>query len=341
VIPAALLAAAVAAPPEFPPPEPTTATEPVARAFSPAKAAEYLDGVGVGWTRERKCVTCHTNLPYLLARPHLPGDAGWKEVRKFLEADVASWSAGGKPRGPTFTVATALGLAATDAHAGGKLSDPTRAALDRMWKDQRADGAWAWIKCDWPPLEHDDYYGATLGALAAGLAPEGYARSDSAAAGLEKLRGYLAKTPAPDLHHATMLLWASTKVDGLLTVGQQKGIVARLKATQRADGGWCLPSLGQYKRRDEAKTPNDPAAPSDGYATGLAVYVLRQAGVPAADPAVARGAAWLRANQRESGRWFTRSLNNDRAHYITNAGSAFAVLALAACGEPTGAERRP
>ncbi|MBN9522518.1 squalene--hopene cyclase [bacterium] len=337
MIPAALLAAAVAAPADFPAPAPTTADEPVAKAFSPAKAAEYLDGVGVGWTRERKCITCHTNLPYLLARPHLPGDAGVKEVRKFLEADVASWTAGGKPRGPAYVVATALGLAATDAHAG-KLTPATRAAFDRMWAEQRPDGAWNWLKCDWPPMEHDDYYGATLAALAAGVAPEGYAKSDGAKVGLEKLRGYLTKTAAPDLHHKAMLLWASTKVDGLLAPDRQKAIVAELKSAQRADGGWCLPSLGAYKRRDEAKSPNDPAAPSDGYATGFAVYVLRQAGVPATDAAVARGATWLRSNQRASGRWYTRSLNTDRAHYITNAGSAFAVLALAACGEMAGGE---
>jgi squalene-hopene/tetraprenyl-beta-curcumene cyclase len=89
--------------------------------------------------------------------------------------------------------------------------------------------------------------------------------------------------------------------------------------------------LGAYSRRD--KTPNDSNAASDGYATGLAVYVLRKAGVPQDDPAVRSGVAWLKANQRESGRWFTRSLNNDKAHYITNAGTAFAVMALAACGE--------
>lgn len=329
MIPVVMLA--LAAPPEFPPPEPTKAAEPVAKAYSPEKAAAYLDGVGVGWTRERKCITCHTNLPYLMARPKLPGDDGWKEVRKFLETDVASWSTGGKSRGPAYVVATALGLAATDAHAG-KLTQPTRDALDRMWKDQRADGGWSWLKCDWPPMEHDDYYGVTLAALAVGLAPEGYAKTDAAQAGLAKLRGYLEKNGAPDLHHATMLLWASTKVDGLMNKGQQAGVVAQLRAAQRADGGWSLPALGQYRRRDDAKTPN-VAADSDGYATGLAVYVLRQAGVPAADPAVARGAAWLRANQRESGRWYTRSLNTDRAHYITNAGSAFAVLALAACAE--------
>ena len=66
-------------------------------------------------------------------------------------------------------------------------------------------------------------------------------------------------------------------------------------------------------------------------ATGLVVYVMRRAGVPARDEAIGRGVAWLKANQRESGRWFTRSLNTDKHHFITHAGTGFAVLALKAC----------
>ena len=66
---------------------------------------------------------------------------------------------------------------------------------------------------------------------------------------------------------------------------------------------------------------------------GLVVLVLREAGVQVADAAVVKGADWLLANQRQSGRWFTQSLNNDRHHYIANAGSAYAVLALEAAGK--------
>jgi squalene-hopene/tetraprenyl-beta-curcumene cyclase len=51
------------------------------------------------------------------------------------------------------------------------------------------------------------------------------------------------------------------------------------------------------------------------------------------DKAIQRGVDWLRTNQRVSGRWFTRSLNTDRAHYITNAGTAFSVLALTSCAD--------
>ena len=113
MIPTALLIVALAAPAplDIPTPQPTKPDEPMTKAFSAEKAGEYLDGVGVGWTRDRKCITCHTNMPYLLARPLLPGDAGWKEVRDFLEKDVESWSNGGKPRGDAYVVATAFALA--------------------------------------------------------------------------------------------------------------------------------------------------------------------------------------------------------------------------------------
>jgi squalene-hopene/tetraprenyl-beta-curcumene cyclase len=271
-------------------------------------------------------------MPYLTARPLLKGDEGWKEVREFLEKDVAKWSSGGKPRGDAFVVATAFALSFNDAQKTGKLHEVTKAALDKMWDVQQKDGAWNWIKCDWPPLEHDDYYGATLAALAAGSAPGDHLKTDKAVAGVKKLQAYFQKTPAPDLHHTAMLLWASTKLDGLMAPEQQKRAVVALKAKQRKDGGWSLPSLGDYKRRDEKKTPNDPNAESDGYGTGFVTYVLLQAGEAPDGKAVAGGVKWLKANQRESGRWFTRSLNNDKAHYIANSGTAFCVLALDAAG---------
>jgi squalene-hopene/tetraprenyl-beta-curcumene cyclase len=331
---AALLLIAGAGPFDVPRPLPTKPDEPLAKQFSAAKAGEYLDGVGVNWTRTHKCITCHTNMPYLTARPLLPGNEGWKEVRAFLEKDVESWSTGGRPRGDAFVVATAFALSFNDAQQTGKLHAASRAALDRMFDVQLKTGEWKWIKCDWPPLEHDDYYGATLAALAAGIAPDNYAATDKAKTGIERVKAYFAKTPSPDLHHTAMLLWASTKLPGLMTPDDQKQAIAALRAKQQADGGWSLPSLGKYLRHD--KTANDPNAESDGYGTGFATYVLLQAGAKPTDPAITEAVKWLKSNQRESGRWFTRSLNNDRAHYIANAGCAFCVLALNEAGVRVG-----
>lgn len=313
-------------------PTPNKAGEALLMQWSPDKAAEFLDGVGVNWTRERNCGTCHTNYPYLMARPLLGESNHWREVRGFFENRVTNWDSGkdgAKPRWDAEVIATATVLAMADSHTSGKLHPLTKKALDRIWSVQQKDGGFQWLKCDWPPMEHDDYFGAVYAAVGVGNAPGNYRDGSSAMSGLQKLRGYLKHTPAPDLHHKTWLLWASTKLTGILGESEQTAIVKELIAKQRPDGGWCLPSLGAWKRRDG--TPNDPKAESDGYATGLVVYVLRQAGLAKDNESIKKGVAWLTANQAESGRWFTRSLNNDKAHYMTNAGTAFAVMALKAC----------
>ena len=318
--------------PDYDQQKPTKSDEAKVASWSATKAGEYLDAVGVNWTRDRQCMTCHTNIAHVMAGPALPpANVGWKEVRKFLEDDVKSWSTSGKPKGDAFIVVNAVALAFTDARTTGKLHELTKVALDRMWTVQLKSGEWNWLKCELSPLEHDDYYGAVLAAVAVGMAPDRYAESDAAKAGLTKLKAYLKATPAPDLHHKAMLLWANSLLKDLMTDDDAKATIVELQKLQHADGGWCLPSLGNYIRRD--KTPNDPAAPSDGYGTGFTLFVLRQAGVSQDDKTIMAGVKWLKANQRESGRWYTRSLNNDKAHYITNAGTAFCVLALDACGE--------
>jgi squalene-hopene/tetraprenyl-beta-curcumene cyclase len=318
----------------FPKPAPNSPDEPKAEKLSLEKAAEFLDGAAVSWTQQRKCGTCHTNYAFLMARPLLKEKptAAQDEVRKFFEDRITNWDRGQKgdaPRWDTEVVATAATLALHDAQSTGKLHPLTRRALDRMWTLQRPDGTWNWIKCNWPPTEHDDYYGAVYAALGVGMAPNGYAQTEPARQGLDRLRKYFKANPPPSLHHKAMLLWTSLKVDGLMSPKMREAAVKELLAVQRPDGGWSLPSLGDWSGFDER--PNDRKAPSDGYGTGFVVFILRQSGLPADHDQVRRGADWLRGNQRQSGRWFTRSLNTDNYHFITHAGTAYAVMALKAC----------
>ncbi len=311
-----------------------SATEPVAAVASMANAARYLDEKSLSWTRERRCGSCHTNYPYLAARPALKENpsTAQAEIRKFFEERVAHWddkAKGAAPKWDAEVVSTAAALAINDAATTGKLHPLTRKALDRIWTVQKSDGGFDWLKCGWPPYEYDDYHGALFAAIAAGSAPEGYAQSSTARPGLARLRAYFSHNAPPELHHATMLLWASIRLDGIMTADQRSETIARLREAQRPDGGWNLASLGRWDRRDG--TPNHPEGDGDGYGTGLVVFVLRQAGVPATDPALKRGVAWLLTHQRASGGWYTRSVNNDRFHFIANAGTAFAVLALQSC----------
>jgi squalene-hopene/tetraprenyl-beta-curcumene cyclase len=148
---------------------------------------------------------------------------------------------------------------------------------------------------------------------------------------MEKVQKYLAQNRAPSLHHKAVLMWAAVKMPVLMAKEERDATIRELLQRQRADGGWSLPSLGEWNRHDGSS--NDPdTAPSDAYATGLVIYVLRQVGIRADNAAIRRGVDWLHSNQRESGRWFTRSVNNDKYHFIANAGTAYAVMALKACG---------
>lgn len=324
-------------------PGPNRSDEPLAGEFSLTKAMHFLDSAALTWQKDRQCFTCHTNFAYLYARPllarmevadaTLARDSGpvqpHDEVRKFAEQLVQQrWPDKG-PRWDAEVVATAAALAFNDAATGRELHEATRTALDRMWTVQRDDGGWSWLNCDWPPMESDDHYGACLAAIAVAYAGADYRASEAAAEGIAKLQKYLAENTAPTVHHEALLLWAASRWPELIRGEQRAAAVTKLRALQNQDGGWSLASLGNWQREDGS--PQDRI--SDGYGTGFVVYVLREAAVPAKDPQLERGIVWLKQNQRASGRWFTRSLKKDSQHYITHCGTAYALMALAACAE--------
>jgi squalene-hopene/tetraprenyl-beta-curcumene cyclase len=223
-------------------------------------------------------------------------------------------------------------LAVNDGVAG--TADPrTTAEFDRVWSLQRPDGSFYWLTANGmlPFLERDGDYVTALVALGAGYLPKSYRDDPKVAARLAKTVAYLLSQPAKDLHAELILTWAAARTPGLADSVRTGRVVERLRLLQRSDGGWSLPSFGSWKRHDGA--PNDPIdGPSDGYATGLATFVLCQAAGAEARPTVERGLRWLETNQRASGRWFTRSLYSDRfQHYLSTMGTAYAVMALEGC----------
>jgi squalene-hopene/tetraprenyl-beta-curcumene cyclase len=86
-------------------------------------------------------------------------------------------------------------------------SAPTKKALARMWETQRADGRWDWLEFGLEPWETTEaaYHGATFAAFAVGTAPSQH--GEVAAAGMERLRGYLsANYQAQHLYNRTWAL---------------------------------------------------------------------------------------------------------------------------------------
>ncbi len=317
-----------------------TSDEPLADSFSALQAAKYLDRSALNWQKTKSCATCHTNLFYMAARPALSSvfpDSGevrgmYEDYRRVRWASKLPSEAHGY-----WPIVVGTGLTLNDLQTSGRHSAVAREVLDIMLTLQRADGGWNWPDCNYAPMEIDDHYGVTLATLAIGIAPDGYAETAQARAGLENVREYFENNPPKSLHHRAMLAWCSVRVAGIITPEQRQTTLNELLELQLEDGGWStsgfLTDWHGLERNDgeafETKT-------SDGYGTGFAIVVSRELGLAADDPRLKRGIDWLQKHQRVSGKWFTRSPVNDAGNLISNAGSAFAILALQACGELPG-----
>ncbi len=330
--------------------------------WKPAEAARYLDERQNVWFEHAKCVSCHTGLPYALARPALrkltdtktpsPQEtrlldqirlrvANWKnlDTKEFgLYYDASdqlkkqSWG--------TEAVFNAVILAFQDRYQGrSSPSETAKQAFLNLWQTQVQSGddkgSWDWLdfsEAPWGNMEAR-YFGAALAAIAIGTAPGYYAPGTSSEADTKValLRGYLKDSlPKQNLHNRAWALWASTKIEGILTNAEQKKLIEQLLEKQQDDGGWSLPSLGTWVRND--RTAQETA--SDGYATALVLHVLQTVGVTKNSARIAHGLVWLKRNQLATGAWRSASLVKKRdsashtGKFMSDAATAFAVLAL-------------
>ena len=354
--------------------------------WDPRAAAAYLDyreGWWMRWNPSARdhgtfCVSCHTALPYALARPTLRAALGEREPaemeRQLIEnvsKRVRMWNEIGpyysdqgydhktdESRG-TESVLNALVLASYEAH-NGQLSDDTRAAFDNMWALQQTAGdgrgSWPWLQFDQEPWEAKDsgFYGAALAAMAVGVAPGNYASTPAIQDRLAQLRDYVNReSEAQSTFNRGFLLWASAKLPGLLAPERQKEITQEILSKQQSDGGWRLASIAwkwdgwslrslvnMWLRADG--TPLE--GKSDGAATSLMILALQESGVPRDNAQLKRGLDWLMSNQDVGeGFWPASSVNkrrhisSDTGRFMSDAATAYAVLALIESGRPTNA----
>jgi squalene-hopene/tetraprenyl-beta-curcumene cyclase len=317
--------------------------------FSPRLAVDYMEQGAAAWTGEWKCVACHTNGSYMVARPLMSRQLGppQKELRGFfvktLQEELATDPADMRPElDSTQAVYVAAGLVIWDANVTHQLSPETAEALDMMFKLQRADGDWTISDDNNPPLESSRFQLATVAARAVGNAPGWLARQRGTAveAKVNLMESYLRSDhKRQGDYDQTDLLWAAAELPGLLDAGRMTALVDMISKHQKPDGGWSIRSFaapeewGKGNRAPRLRAEPDYAdSPSDGHMTGLAIIALRKAGVPASDPRIQRGVAWILGNQRSSGRWWTRSLNTDNWQFISYSSTVYPLLALDLCG---------
>jgi squalene-hopene/tetraprenyl-beta-curcumene cyclase len=318
--------------------------------WNPESAAHYLDTRAAQWAEWKRaareggaCISCHTSLGYLMARPALRTKLAESTPTEFETGLLAgartrvgsSLQQTDVTKDNTPVVTTALVLALDDQRRGA-LSSETEGALRLMWATQHRDGtlkgAWGWTDANLEPWEVQEspFFGAALAAVAAGGAPGDYLSRPDIQGNIADLKAYLrAGHEHQPLANRLLLLWANVEMPGLVPDSERKTIIESTFAAQSEDGGWKLALLGPWRDRSDA--PDVPAG-SSAYATAWTVSMLERAGVK--DERIEHGRRWLRQNQSPEGYWEAVSMNKKyepgsmQQLFMRDAATAWAVLAL-------------
>ena len=334
-----------------------TADEPKIKSFGPESilaAKKYLDDGANYWVRERSCVACHSTGVYMAERPALTtllGKPSTEVLDEFVESvtdkigppeirdGVKYWGASIQ------SVWRSSGLAAWDKHVSGTLTEPTVKSLRHTLQCLADEGFIKTIDQVEIPYITTDFELTMQAARAIANAPGWLATITDADTleRIERMKKYLSNhAPINDYEHAVKLQLATFMPD-LVSQEQREASIVMLWRQQLSDGGWStrrMSDLMLWHRKMDPKvvamiqSEPDAANPeSDPYMTAFAIVLLREAGVPATDPRIQNGITWLKQNQRESGRWWMKSLFRDTYHYSTYISTAQALRALALCGE--------
>ena len=279
--------------------------------------------------QEGGCMSCHHSLITAVVvkearRNQIPvNEAG---AQAFQEGIVLGWQglAPGllqqvNPPGAADTVIyTLYAMAAADV-----TPNPTTDAMAvYLARAQRPNGTWDVPGTSRAPIEEGGIHRAALSVYALnrylpeGLAPEKAER-------LARARKYLETAAVRTTDDAVMRLaglhWAGARLTGL---DQARREVWKL---QRADGGWA----------------GNRHLMSNAYATGSALYVLRETGATASSAAYSKGVDYLLRTQQPDGSWhvasrapkfqpyFESGFPYGQDQWISSAGTAWATMALA------------
>jgi len=345
------------------------AAVPRAQTWGAAAAARYLDMRLAWWrqwpkaqrTHDTMCVSCHTALPGMLARPVLRAALGdrtrspaeiamfddvtkrvylWNEIGPFYYDQKSGAGKTGESRGVE-SVLNALFLVTRDNERGAVFGSDTRQAFAQMWALQMqtgdTKGGFPWLNFHLEPWESPSatYWGAPLAALARARAPARYSADPAIAPNVEALRGYLrGGLTGQSLYSRMLVLIADSELHGIATPEQRAAVVAEVLAAQGPDGGWALPALAPWQRVDKTALPTT----SDGYATAISAFMLREVAHETTSPADAaaleHAKRWLVAHQdKATGSIPAKSINKDRADtdaylFMTDHATGIAALVM-------------
>lgn len=336
-----------------------TPDEPRLTTFGPESlraAAKYLEFGAVSWIRGRACVNCHTTGPYMseytawsrqFGKPNAEVHANFvkalpEEIKDVKEADKDGHK---YYPGTINSVWRSLGLAEWDRHVTGKLSEETQHSLRDTFQRQSENGAFVSHGEVEVPHITTDFELSLQAARAITAAPGWLAglKDKELLARVEKLKHWLRTSPPKNDFDRVLKLQLAHYMPELVSESDREAALAILTSKQHADGGWSTRDMSPLddwhfeisdKVRDLVQGLPDAAKPeSDPYMTSLAIVLMRQSNVPVSDPRIQQGLAWLKREQRVSGRWWMHSLYRGNYYYITYIATVEAMKAFDLCGE--------
>ncbi len=250
------------------------------------------------------------------------------------------------------------GLASWDKYVEGKLSEHTDRSLRHTLRILPDDNTYATIKLIEIPYITTRFE-QTVQAMRALVTAPGFLANlkDADLLGrIERIKKFLSEHQPINDYELALKLQVANLLPELVSKEERAAAIAMLWRKQHPDGGWSTRDMSELLKwrlevhpateRQPWKEAMDPtvvalirnlpdaASPeSDPYLTGFAIVLLRESGVPASDTRIQRGIAWLKENQRVSGRWWMHSLYRGNYNYITYIATAQALRALALCDE--------
>ncbi len=208
------------------------------------------------------------------------------------------------------------------------------ADVHSLLASQREDGSWQGVDRR-PPLQ----YSPVSDTAYAVRAIQQYAlpgRRKETAERMKRARAWLIAVEPKENEERVMQLLGLRWTDAAQAILRERG--EQLLAHQQPDGGWA-------QRAGFA---------SDAYATGEALYALHQAvGLPVSSKEYQRGVKYLLDTQFEDGSWhvisravkfqpyFESGFPQGQDQWISNAGTAWAAMALALTSQPVAHARAP
>ena len=204
----------------------------------------------------------------------------------------------------------------------------TDAVVRHLKMMQTSAGNWTTNESRRPPMAAGDFQAAALSIYSIRQYSQDTDSASTEAVIAKAVRWLESAKPATTQDRAFHLLGLAWGNGAPATI---KTAARELAATQRADGGWNqLPAMG-----------------SDAYATGQALYALNLAGkVAVSSPVYRKGVDYLLRTQAPDGSWhvetraiwlqpyFESGFPYARDQFISAAGTAWAVMALAPAAQP-------